>query len=132
MTKTIIFSFLFVAITSCDNSQNESTNEEHDSNVKSSFIKETPDDTLKHAAFEKGILLGAWTDGSSENATFIIEKDSIFYADEMISYPYSLRGDSLTITYPDMSFQGIAYFISDTLVLSDSEFGTTKYTRFKN
>jgi hypothetical protein len=77
-------------------------------------------------------LLGAWTDGSSENVTFNIGKDSIFYLDEMTSFPYTLKNDSLTIVYPDMSFQGTAQFAGDTLILSDPEFGTTKYTRFKN
>jgi hypothetical protein len=81
---------------------------------------------------EKNQLLGAWTDGSTENATFDISKDSIFYLDEMTSFPYTLQGDSLTIVYPDMSFQGTVKFLGDTLVLSDPEFGTTKYTKFKN
>ena len=121
-----------MAFISCKNLRNESANEEHDSNVKTSYAKEFTDATIKPTAIEKEKLLGVWTDGSSDNATFAIEKDSIFYTDEMVSYPYSLRGNSLTITYPDMSFQGIAYFINDTLVLSDSEFGITKYTRFKN
>ena len=83
--------------------------------------------TIEHSP-----LLGAWTDGSTENATFDIGKDSIFYLDEMVFYSYTLKGDSLTIKYPDMSYQGIAQFSGDTLTLRDPEFGTTKYTRFKD
>jgi hypothetical protein len=81
---------------------------------------------------DKDQLLGAWTDGSTENATFDIGKDSIFYLDQMTSFPYMLKGDSLTIVYPDISFRGTAKFSGDTLILNDPEFGTTKYTRFTN
>jgi hypothetical protein len=132
MTRTIVLSFLVVAIIACKDSNIESTMEENAVNKKDLSPKEHPTATLQNIIIEKEKLLGAWTDGSSENATFTFEKDSIFYTDEMVSYPYSLTGDSLIITYPDMSFQGRAYFINDTLVLSDPEFGTTKYTRFKN
>jgi hypothetical protein len=88
----------------------------------------------EHSAEEikKDNLFGAWTDGSTENAMFDIGKDSIFYLNQMTSYPYTLKGDSLTIVYPDMSFVGTAKFSGDTLILSAPEFGTTKYTRFKN
>jgi hypothetical protein len=81
---------------------------------------------------DKNQLLGAWTDGSTENATFDIGKDSIFYLDQMTSFPYTVKGDTLTIVYPDMSFRGTANFSGDTLILNDPEFGTTKYTRFTN
>ena len=80
---------------------------------------------------DRSRLYGAWTDGSTENATFDIGKDSIFYLDQMMAFPYRLKGDSLTIVYPDMSFQGTAKLSGDTLILSDPGFGTTKYTRFK-
>lgn len=83
-------------------------------------------------SMEKNRLLGIWTDGSTENATFAIGTDSIFYVDQMTSFPYTLKGDSLTIVFPDMSFHGNAKFCGDTLVLSDPEFSTTKYTRFIN
>ena len=76
--------------------------------------------------------MGIWTEGESENATFSIGKDSIYYVDQMESYPYTLIKDSITIVYPDMSFEGIAYLVGDTFVLSDPEFGITKFTRFRN
>ena len=88
--------------------------------------------TSSPKSIDRSRLIGAWTDGIGDNATFDIGKDSIFYLDEMTSFPYTLKGDSLTIVYPDMSFQGTAQFSGDTLILSDPEFGTTKYTRFKD
>lgn len=54
----------------------------------------------------KDRLLGIWTDGSTENATFYIQRDSIFYVDQLTAYKYGLRGDSITINYPDWVFSG--------------------------
>ena len=48
-------------------------------------------------SFDKRRLLGAWTNGDSENAVIDIRQDSIFYLDQSESFPYTLQGDSLTI-----------------------------------
>ena len=122
-----------IVLSSCNSSVSNSKDSVDNSvNVNQSpkeinLAKGNPTQTMETNRF-----LGAWTDGTTENATFDIGKDSIFYLNEMTSFPYTLKGDSLTIGYPDMSFQGTAKFFGDTLVLIDPEFGTTKYTRFKN
>jgi hypothetical protein len=76
-------------------------------------------------------LSGVWTDGSSENATLDIRKDSIYYVDQSASYKYSLSNDSIKILYPDWTFTGAVIFNKDTLVIA-SEDGTTKYWKFKD
>lgn len=76
-------------------------------------------------------LLGAWTDGSSENASFEIRKDSIYYVDQFATYKYSLTGDIIKIYYPDWTFTGAINFSKDTLTIA-SEDGTTKYWKFIN
>jgi biotin-(acetyl-CoA carboxylase) ligase len=83
----------------------------------------------KESTINKNSVLGAWTDGSTENATFDIQQDSIFYVDQFTAYKYSLEGDSITITYPDWVFSGKVSFIKDTLVIT-SEDGPTKYWKF--
>jgi len=75
--------------------------------------------------------LGIWTDGSSENATFDIKKDSIYYVDQFTTYKYSLREDSIKIFYPDWTFAGAVSFSKDTMIIA-SENGTTKYWKFKD
>jgi hypothetical protein len=130
--KRILVTF-FIVFSAC-NSPLSTTKESSDTTVA---VKQSPQFTQEDQVsptelIDKNQILGAWTDGSTENATFDISKDSIFYLDEMTSFPYTLKGDSLTIVYPDMSFEGSARLIGDTLVLSDPELGTTKYTRFKN
>lgn len=39
-------------------------------------------------------ITGIWTSGQSENATFRIDKDSIFYVDALQSFKYLIVGDS--------------------------------------
>ena len=77
-------------------------------------------------------LLGAWTDGSSENASFAIDKDSIFYVDALTSYRYTLKEDSLIIAFPGRNFSSNVKFRGDTLMINDPESGTSRYTRFKD
>jgi len=76
-------------------------------------------------------ILGVWTDGSSENASFDIRKDSIYYVDPFSTYKYSLTDDSIKIFYPDWTFTGEIHLSKDTLIIA-SEDGTTKYWKFKN
>lgn len=68
-------------------------------------------------------LIGIWTDGRTENATFDIRKDSIYYVEQMKSYRYSTRGDSIKIYYEDYTFNANVYFIKDTLAISSEEGG---------
>jgi hypothetical protein len=98
-------------------------------NIKSDKLSKK---SSSHSIITKEQLMGIWAGENSENASFSIGKDSIYYPDQMDSYPYTLIKDSLTIIYPDMSFEGIAYLAGDTLVLSDPEFGISRYTRLKN
>ena len=133
MTRIICLSFLLIFISSCDSSVSTAAPAQKSKAINSSTSIENEYKVAKpHSNIQKTQILGAWTDGKYENATFDIQQDSIFYTDEMVSYPYTLKGDSITIRYPDMSFMGVVYFIKDTLVLSDPEFGTTKYYRFKD
>jgi hypothetical protein len=75
-------------------------------------------------------ILETWVDGSSENASFVIKKDSIIYADQFTSYKYELNGDSIKIKYPEMTYAGKVSFLKDSLVL-ESEGEMVKYWRFK-
>lgn len=76
-------------------------------------------------------ILGIWTDGSSENASFDIRKDSIYYVDQFATYKYSIAGDSIKIYYPGWTFTGAISLSKDTLIIA-SEDGMTKYWRFKD
>ncbi|WP_207420062.1 hypothetical protein [Desertivirga brevis] len=79
----------------------------------------------------KSKVQGIWTNGTSENATFAIRKDSIFYVDQLTSFKYRISGDSIQIYYPDFLYSGKIKFRKDTLILS-SEYEDTRFWRFKN
>ena len=130
--KMVYLYFLLIVLTNCSYSDKDSTSK--DSSSTKEIVKDKKPDNKSSVqdVITKEKLLGAWTDGSTENATFDIGMDSIFYVDQMEAFPYTLSGDSLTIVYSDMSFEGIVFMVGDTLVLSDAEFGTSKFTRFKN
>ena len=80
----------------------------------------------------KNKILGVWDDGNSVNATFRIDRDSIFYVELLENYKYTLQGDSIKIMYPDFTYTGKLSFIKDTLVMTAPESEPVKFWRFKN
>lgn len=88
--------------------------------------------TIKSEIENKSFLTGIWTDHSSENATFVIEKDSIYYVDSNKRFSYSTKNDSLLIKYE--GFEGAYKVIklnADSLILADNE-AKTIFVRFKD
>ena len=76
-------------------------------------------------------IIGIWTDGESENATFQISRDSIYYVDNIKNYNYSLDQDSIKINYLDFTYSGKLSFINDTLVMESNE-DVSKFWKFEN
>ena len=124
--------FLLIALTNCSSPDKASTIIDVSTDQQSVQDGKPGEHSSAKEVISKDKLFGAWTDGTTENAIFDIGKDSIFYVDQMKAFPYTLTGDSLTIVYPDMSYEGIVSLAGDTLILSNAEFGTSKFTRFKN
>lgn len=83
------------------------------------------------SATSKEKILGAWTGGEYDNATFDIRQDSMYNVEHLESYKYTLNKDSIKIYYPDFVYSAKIYFIKDTLVMS-SEDGEAKYWKFKD
>ncbi|MFY8180534.1 MAG: hypothetical protein ACOVLG_02075 [Flavobacterium sp.] len=76
-------------------------------------------------------IIGIWTDGSSENATFEINKSTIFYIDSLKEFKYKLKKDSLFIFYDDYTFKGKIKISKDTLFITNGDV-VRKYWEFKN
>jgi hypothetical protein len=74
-------------------------------------------------------ILGIWTDGSTENATFEINKKTIFYVD--LLKEYKLKKDSVFIFYDDYTFKGKIKISTDTLYITNEGI-ERKYWRFKD
>ncbi len=95
-----------------------------------SEIPTTVDPKSDTGKINDSTLLGIWTDGQTENATFQIKQDSIFYVDHLENYHYRLESDSIFIHYPDLLFKAKILLKHDTLILKapDAEY---KYWKFK-
>jgi hypothetical protein len=79
----------------------------------------------------KSNILGIWAADGDDNATFIIDKDSMIYPDHGASFAYRLVNDSLYVKYVDYTGR---YLVttkgSDTLILKGDE--QEVFYRFKN
>lgn len=79
----------------------------------------------------ESMIIGIWTDGSSENATFEITPASIYYVDHLQEYPYLLKHDTIEIIYPDYTYRAGILLKNDSLIMNSKEFGQAKFWRFK-
>ena len=95
--------------------------------TKADSVKETP---IVH--IKREMLLGAWTDGSSSNASFGIYQDSIFYVDALDTYHYKILVDSLFIDFSDwMSNVKVTKLTKDSMMW-ESDMGQSTFWRFNN
>ena len=131
MTLKLLSTLIIIFFTACNSGQNTITTRDsliiEDTTKK---IKQSVDKVDKNAKQNNSKkLIGLWTDGSSENASFEVRKDSIYYIDQFATYLYLFNGDTVKIIYPDWIFTGAVSFSKDTLLII-SENGTTKYWKF--
>lgn len=101
-----------------------------------------PDKNNKKASLNKTIqvsnvnenlgsrIRGTWTDGSTQNASFDIQADSILYVDNLKSYKYTFHENIIKIYYEDYIYQGRISFKSDTMLMVSREGDTSKVWRF--
>jgi hypothetical protein len=77
-------------------------------------------------------ITGIWTSGETENATFQIDKDSIFYVDALQRFKYLVIGDSIIIKFDGYDYRcKILSATKDSLIWIND--GTkTVFWRFKN
>jgi hypothetical protein len=78
------------------------------------------------------LLIGSWTDHSTENASIAFYKDSMVYVDALTFIQYDLKSDTL-IRYFDgiTDISIITKLTIDSLVIK-SKTGVEKYERFKD
>lgn len=75
-------------------------------------------------------LLGAWTDGNSDNASFGIYHDSIFYVDALETYHYKISADSLFIDYSDWMSKIKVTKLTEDSMMWESDMGQSTFWRF--
>jgi hypothetical protein len=141
MTKTIFSVLTILYLTSCNSGQvyNERSQIDTPIHVANAQIPISTTVTIpevKNASNSadslKSKLKGAWTDGATDDATFDVKDKTIFYVDLGSDYKYSLRGDVISIKYPDYTYKAKVSCRSDTLTMSSDEYGETKFWRFNH
>lgn len=122
MYKTIFIAVIFLV--ACSSPTNNTTS------------VATPSDTVKPVASNttsvinyKDSILGNWTDGSSEDATIMVQADSILYISHLDKYKYTIQNDSIKIYFKDAISICQMRFKADT-VLWFSKTDTTKLWKF--
>ena len=85
----------------------------------------------KNPKITKNMILGIWTNGSTENATFEIKPKTIYYVDDFKDYKYSLKNDTIEINYPDYVYRAGISLRNDTLIMNSKEYSQAKYWKFK-
>jgi len=125
-----LFIFMVIIYCSCNNVVQKSTNLNNTSKIINKHVSVDKIKTSSNIIEEK--IIGIWTDGSPENATFDIRKDSIYYVDDFESFKYFLRGDIIEIHYSDFIYKAKVYFKKDTLVMDAKDDELAKFWKFKN
>ena len=78
----------------------------------------------------KDKIKGIWTDGNSENASFVIKENTIYNVDHSSSVKYELLGNKIKIKYVEGAYTSTISFQKDTLIFT-SDGVSTKYWKFK-
>lgn len=96
--------------------------------IKTKLIENKKIDSLD--IIKKNKLIGIWGENVNDNATFVIDKDSIFYFDNDEYFKYKTSKDSIFIYYDEYLYKAKFIIEKDSLTLYD-EFGTTKFVCLK-
>ena len=130
--KNEIIIVLIILLSACNQDHTKIAVKENALNADTVMkAKDTIENEVENKPKSDSNILGFWTDGSTENASFEISRDSIFYVDAFSSYKYSLSGDTIKIYYSDWTFVETTSFINDTLVISSKD-QDDKFWRFKD
>lgn len=86
----------------------------------------------KSSKITQNMIIGIWTNGSTENATFEIKSKSIYYVDDFQDYTCVLKNDTIEIKYPDYTYRAEILLNNDTLIMNSKEYSQAKYWRFKD
>jgi len=114
MLRKLLWALILVALINCKTSNQVDQKQNHNKSVA------RPD------------ITGIWTSGESENATFQIDKDSIFYVDAMQRFKYLIVGNSLIIKFEGKDYKcKIEKATKDSLVWI-SNGNRTEFWKFKN
>lgn len=120
---------VFLFFTSCTSPERETVAKAEQSNneisTNSTDLKQNQILTPLSSAKE---ILGIWIAKNKEELIVKIDKDSIYYPEHSESHKYSLKGDSIFISYPDLILRERIGFLKDTMVFNSAD-GQSRFVR---
>ena len=127
--KVFLF-FVFLIVAGCNSSGKNSIEASADS-IKGDSLKAkaAPPKPMFRPLTNKKDMTGIWAADDKEILTVKIDDDSIYYTDHFEAYKYTLKKDSVFITYPDFVLAGRIGFSGDTLVII-SDNGESRFYKF--
>jgi hypothetical protein len=123
---------IFLLLIGCKKEETISNIKSEINNKVSESVEINQKEFKKNSEITQNMILGIWTNGSTENATFEIKSKSIYYVDDFQDYSYKLKNDTIEIRYPDYIYRAEILFKNDTLIMNSKEYSQAKYWRFKD
>lgn len=94
-------------------------------------------DSLKTDQIDKSktdfhLLIGAWTDHRTKNASIAFYKDSMIYVDALTFTEYDLKSDTLIRYFDGLTVKSIIIELTNDSLVIKSKTGLENYVRFKD
>ena len=122
---------IFLLLIGCKREETVSKSKPQTKNTSSKAIEIKQKESNRNSEITQNMIMGIWTDGSTENATFEIKSKSIYYVDDFKDYSYELKNDTIEIKYPDYIYRAKVLLRNDTLIMNSKDYNQAKYWRFK-
>lgn len=98
--------------------------------VSKRTVTEKTQEVMKDNDNLKTRIQGAWTGGSTNDASFDIQTGSILYTDNLKSYKYALNNNTIKIYLDKDIYQGKISFKAETLVMTSKDGEVSKFWKF--
>ncbi|WP_052670544.1 hypothetical protein [Draconibacterium sediminis] len=76
------------------------------------------------------LIIAAWTDNETENATLAFDIDSVIYVDLLKYYKYELFNDTLIRYFEEMIDTSIIVKLNNDSLIIKNKYGTEEYKKF--
>lgn len=94
------------------------------------LIPQVADTTIKEPNIN--LIIAAWTDNQTENASIAFDQDSIVYVDLLKYYKYQLTNDTLIRYFDEMIDTSIVLILTSDSLIIVNKYGMEKYEKFEN
>lgn len=88
--------------------------------------------SIEESKMDSSLLIGSWTDHSTENASIAFYKDSMIYVDALTFIKYELKSDTLIRYFDGITHRSVITKLTNDSLVIKSKTVIEKYERFKD